>query len=175
MRDRIEFSISGYGSTRTVRGSNGNEHTGEGILGVRGKIRLGDFVGGRASVGIHVARMSSQRQRFDVQDERLTAWDIALPLTFYPVSAHFVDYRWGVYAGPRLVFQTFEDRRTRQTTKGTLAAALLGGVARWRHVAVTGEMNLARTPSMSFGNTTFQGGWILLPMASVTGIIPIGD
>ena len=64
---------------------------------------------------------------------------------------------------------------TLTTSSGTLAAALLGVVARWRHVAVTGEMNLAHTPSMRFGNTTFQGRWILLPMASVSGILPIGD
>ena len=175
MRDRFEFSASGYGSTRTVQDSFGNDHNGANVTGVRGKVRLGDLVGGRASIGVHLAHMSSQRKRPDVQDERLTAWDVALPLTFYPVGDQFIDHRWGVYAAPRLVFQRLEDRMTLTTSSGTLAAALLGVVARWRHVAVTGEMNLAHTPSMRFGNTTFQGRWILLPMASVSGILPIGD
>ena len=170
LRDRVEFSVSGYGSTRQVQ-----RQTGAATTGVRGKIRLGDFMGGRASVGIHAVYMTSGRQQAGLQDERLTAWDIALPLEIYPGGAQFVDHRWGVYAAPRLVFQTFEDRMTSETTKGTLAAALLGVAARWRHVAVTGEMNIAHTPSMSFGSTTFQGGWILLPMASVSGILPIGD
>ncbi len=85
------------------------------------------------------------------------------------------DDRWGVYAAPRLVFQTFEDRLASETTKGTLASALMGVAARWRNVAVTGELNFARTPNMGFGNTTFQSGWILLPMLSVSGILPIGD
>ena len=172
MRDRIELGTSGYVSTRTVRGQ-----TGEATLGVRGKIRLGDFGGGKASIGIHIAHMRSQRERGDVQDERLTAWDVALPLTIYPVGLQFADadYRWGVYAAPRLVFQTFEDRLAGEATKGTVAAALLGAVARWRRVAVTGELNFARTPTMSFGGTTFQSGWLLLPMVSVRGMIPFED
>ena len=36
-------------------------------------------------------------------------------------------------------------------------------------------MNLAHTPSISFGNTTPQSGWIVLPMASVSVMLPIGD
>ncbi len=107
----------------------------------------------------------------------MTAWDVALPVTVYPFDLQFADadYRWGVYAAPRLVFQTFEDRMTGLTTKGTMAAALLGGVARWRHFAVTGELNFAHTPTTTFGNTTFPGGWLLLPMVSVRGIVPLGD
>ena len=175
IRDRLEFTASVYNTTRTVRDSLGNDHVGEPALGVRGKIRLGDFRGDRASIGLHVARFTSERSRPDVQDERLTALDVALPLEVYPVGSAFVDYRWSVYAAPRLVFQTFEDRRTRETTKGTMAAALLGVAARWRYFAVMGEMNLARTPTMSFGNATFPSGWLLLPMGSVRGIIPLGD
>ena len=63
LRDRVEFNISGYGSTRTVLDSLGGDHTGEPIAGVRGKIRLGDFLGGRASLGIHIAHMTSHRDR----------------------------------------------------------------------------------------------------------------
>ena len=170
LQDRIEFSVSGYGSTRRVQ-----NQTGAGTLGVRGKIRLGDFAGGRASVGIHIAHIRSQRERTGVQDERLTAWDVALPLAFYPVSGQFLDHRWSVYAAPRLVFQAFEDRMTRETTTGTLASTLLGVTARWRLVALTGELNSAHTPSMTFGNTTLEGGWILLPTASVSLILPTGD
>ena len=110
-----------------------------------------------------------------VQDDRLSAWDVALPVTFYPVGDQPADRRWGVYAAPRLIFQTFEDRLTSQAEKGTLVAALLGVAARWQYVAVTGELNLAHAPSMSFANTTFQGGWILLPMAGASVILPIGN
>ena len=170
LRDRIEFNFTTYVPTRTVQ-----DQTGEETTGVRGKIRLGDFREGRASIGLHVAATTSERQRGGLQDERLAAWDIALPLEIYPAGEQFVDYRWGVYAAPRLVFQTFEDRMTSETTKGTLAAALLGVAARWRYIAVTGELNFARTPTMSFGSTTSQRGWLLLPMASVRGMIPIGD
>jgi len=168
LRDRIEFGFSSYVPTRTVQ-----DQTGDVTTGVHGKIRLGDFREGRASVGIHVAGMTSERQQGGLQDERMTAWDIALPLTFYPWGEQFVDHRWGVYAAPRLVFQTFEDRLVSETMKGTLAAGLLGVAARWRHFALTGELNFARTPDM--GSTAFESGWILLPMLSARGLIPIGD
>ena len=171
LRDRIEFGVSSYVPTRTVQ-----NQTGDATTGVRGKVRLGDFREGRASVGLHIAALTSERQGGALQqDERLSAWDITLPLEIYPWGEQFVDRRWGLYAAPRLVFQTFEDRLANETTKGTLAAALLGVAARWRYVAVTGELNFARTPSMSFGGTTFQGGWLLLPMLSVRGMLPIGD
>ncbi len=168
IRDRFELSVSGYQPSGRVQGQ-----TGEATTEVRGKIRLGDFMGGWASIGVHVARMTSERRDLDAQDERLTAWDLALPMTFYTSGAQFVDHRWSVYAAPRLIFQRFEDRMTSEVTKGTLAAALVGVRARWRRVAVTGEMNLAHTPGLNFGNTTFQGGWILLPMASVSVILPL--
>ena len=167
IRDRFEFSVSGYNPNRGGGGSGTSE--------VHAKIRLGDFGGGRASVGIHVARMTAGREAAPAQDDRLSAWDVALPVTFYPVGGQPVDRRWGVYAAPRLIFQTFEDRLTSQAEKGTLVAALLGVAARWQYVAVTGELNLAHAPSMSFANTTFQGGWILLPMAGASVILPIGD
>jgi hypothetical protein len=96
-------------------------------------------------------------------------------LEVYPWGEQFVDRRWGIYVGPRLVFQTFEDRLTGETTDGTLAAALLGVVARWRYFALTGDLNFARTPTLSFGGTTRQGEWILLPMLAVSGMLPIGD
>ena len=158
LRDRVELSFSGYTPTRTVQ-----DQTGATTAGFRGKVRLGDFREGRASLGFHVAYMSSQRDRGTLQDERLTALDVALPLTVYPWGEQFVDRRWGIYAAPRLVFQSFEDRLAGETTDGTLAAALLGVVARWRHFALTGELNLARTPSLSFGSTTSQSEWLLLP------------
>ncbi len=171
LRDRIEFGFSSYVPTRTVQ-----NQTGDVTTGVRGKVRLGDFREGRASVGLHIAVLTSERQGGALQqDERLSAWDISLPLEIYPWGEQFVDRRWGLYAAPRLVFQTFEDRITSESAKGTLAAALLGAAARWRYVAVTGELNFARTPTMSFGGTTFQGGWLLLPMLSVRGMLPIGD
>ena len=88
--------------------------------------------------------MNSSREN-SVQNERLTAWDVALPLTFYPAGLQFAgaENRWGVYEAPRLVFQTFEDLVAGETTKGTLAAGLLGLVARWKYISVRGEVNFA--------------------------------
>ena len=110
LQDRIEFRLSGYQSTRAVRDPDGNDQTGEGTVGVGGKIRLGDFKEDRASIALHIVAMSAERMRFDVQDERMSALDIALPLEVYIAHGQFVDHRWGVYVGPRVVFQGLESR-----------------------------------------------------------------
>ena len=174
LRDRVQFGVLGYSSTPEVRDSTGQPHSGEPTAGVRGKIRFGDFPGDRMSIGVHVAYMNSSRERGGAQNERLTAWDVAFPVEFYPGGDRFVDYRWGVYAGPRLVSQTFEDRLSGVTTQGTLAAVLLGVVGRWRHFSASGEINLAHATPMSLGGTSAQGGWLVLPMVGIRGILPIG-
>jgi len=173
LRDRVEFTFVGYTPTRTVRSSSGTD-TGDPTSGVRGKIRFANL-GGRISIGAHLAYMGSTRERSDVQNEQLTAWDLALPVEFYPAGDGFVDYRWGLYAGPRLVSQSFHDRLTGVTTEGTLAAALLGVVGRWRYFAATGELNVAHATPMTPGGTNGPSDWILLPMGSVRLTIPIGN
>jgi hypothetical protein len=165
--DRIELGVSGYGATRRVQ-----SQTSATTTAVRGKVRLGDFAGGRASVGLHVTGMVSNRLEGSLQNDRMTAWDLALPVTYYPFGEQFVDRRWGVYVAPRLVFQTFEDRLAIQTTKGTLAGGLLGVIARWRYFALSGELNFAHTPDMG---GAFESGWLVLPMLSARGMVPIGD
>ena len=58
--DRIELGVSGYGATRRVQ-----SRTSATTTAVRGKVRLGDFAGGRASVGLHVTGMASGRLEGD--------------------------------------------------------------------------------------------------------------
>jgi hypothetical protein len=65
MRDRFEFNVSGYQPTRDA-----DDHASP--VGVRGKIRLGDLVGGRASIAVHIAGTSTTREVPGVQDERMT-------------------------------------------------------------------------------------------------------
>jgi len=174
-RDRVEFSTSSYFATRTVSDSDGNAHSGEATVGVRGKVRLHDFHDGRASVGIHLAVMNARRERAEQQNERLSALDIAIPVEFYPIGGPLVDYRFGVFAAPRVVFQSFEELDAHETTTGAMVSAVAGLVGRWRYFAITGELNLARTPTMTFGDTTFGAGVHVLPMLGLRGIIPVGD
>jgi len=176
--DRVELSTLLYGKTRQVNDSNGGPHHGEVTTSIRGKIRLGDFAGGLGAFGIQLARSGTRRERTDVQDERLSASDFALPVEFHALtSGPFIDQRLTVYAAPRLVLQSFEDRlnRRRDITDGTLAGALAGVAARLRYFTSIAEMNFVRTPTMEFSGTTFDSGWHVLPMASVRGLIPIGE
>lgn len=173
-RDRAEVLVTAHGPTRAVYDSGGDAHTGEATAGFRVKARLGDFRGGRASAGVHLAALTAARERSDTQDERLSAVDIAFPVEFYPVGGPLVDYRFGIFAAPRLTFQTFEDRLARETTRGTMVTGVVGVVGRWRYFAVSGELNFARTPTMTFNDVTFESGLIMLPVLGVRGIIPIG-
>jgi hypothetical protein len=175
LRDRVEVLGFGYGSTRTVTDSLGEEHSGETTSGILGKLRVLDFFDGRASMAIHAGLMGADRTRHEVQNEHLSALDLAVPVELYPLSGPLVDYRFSIFAGPRMVIQTFEDRDARTTTRGVMLGVVGGLVGRWRHFALSGELNLVKTPEMTFGGERLGGGVHVLPMLGVRGIIPIGS
>ncbi len=164
--DRVEVGGIVWATTRGVINSAGNEHTGQPTYGIRAKARLTDFGSGGGAVGVHLAYMTSHYEE-DVQDERLHALDLAIPFALYPLSRDGPDHRLSLYAGPRLVLQSFRDQFTQVTATGTAAGALAGVAARWRGLRFAGELTVARTPSLSDDTTSFDGGWIALPMASV--------
>lgn len=172
-RDRIEVGGLSYRSTRTVRDERGRVHDGERTDGVRGKIRLIDAAGDRMSIGLHMAFMASDRRGNDVQDDRLILWDMAVPVEFYLRGDSVPDTRWGIYAGPRLAYQMFDDGRTGRTSRGALTGGFAGLAARLRFFAVSGELNLARTADMGFGTDPTGSEWLLLPMASVRVLLPM--
>jgi hypothetical protein len=175
--DRVEVNLGGSWSTRTVRNSSGNPHTGEPTNTVRVKVRLADFWDTRGAVGLHVARSSASRVRDDVQADYLTALDIAVPIEIYRTNGPLDGTRLGAYIAPRVMLQIFEDRRTRpwRTTKGTMLGALVGVAGRWRYIALSGELNFVRTPLMHFENATFGNGWHLLPTGRFRVMLPLGD
>jgi len=158
--DRVELSTMIYGTTRQIDDSNGVPHHGEVMTSIRGKIRLGDFAGGRGAFGIQLSRSATRRERTDVQDERLSALNFALPVEFHALtSGPFMDQRLTVYAAPRLVLQSFKDRlnRRRDITGGTLAGAVAGVAARLRYFATIAEMDLRpHSDDGVFGNDVRQ-------------------
>jgi hypothetical protein len=125
-------------------------------------------------VAIQVGIMHSARERGETQNESLSALDLTVPVEFYTLGGPLADYRFGVFAAPRLTHQRFTDRTAHETTTGTLVAAVAGLVGRWRFVAVSGELNFARTPTMTFGDVTFESGVHVLPVLGLRGIIPLG-
>lgn len=171
--DRVEIAFSSHQSTREVTTGTGDRHNGEPTVALRGKMRLGDLLTDRVSVAVHAAYMNSSRVSGDVQDEAMTAWDVAIPVEFYPGGRGFVDYRWSLYAGPRLVSQSFEDRLAGAESTGSLVALLIGGAARWRHFSLAGEVNFARTTPMIPGVPSADAGWIVLPVLGLRAMLPI--
>jgi len=167
--DRIDLSVSGHSST-AVRDARGDPHTGDATVELRAKVRLGDFREGRTSVGLHVATLSAESI-----DDRLTALDVAIPVELYPLGGTLPDHRLGVYVAPRFAFQNFEDLHAQEATQGTVRAAVVGIIRRWRHLSLSGELNFANTPEMTLGDTTFPGGTHVLPVLGVRGMIPFGN
>ena len=89
INDRIELSSNAFASSRGIKDSSGDEHHGETSVALRGKMRLGDFADGRGAFGVHVAYSYAERERDDVQDERLSALDLAFPVEFYRAGGLF--------------------------------------------------------------------------------------
>lgn len=172
--DRGEATWSNYASTRQVRDSTGNAHSGELTRSVLGKLRIWDFREGQVSVGVHVARMHGRRTQGRVQNEEITAWDVALPVELYRLPWNLGLDRMGVYAAPRVVLEAFYDRQTEITRAGTMMGGLAGISGRWRYVALAGELNVLNRPSIDYQGVPSGSGWILLPMGSVRFILPIG-
>ncbi len=176
VKDRVELSASGHQSTRTVQDEYGNTRRGEVTSSGKAKVRFAEFAAGRASVGLQVGLLASSRTDGLAQDDHLSAWDLALPVE-YDLVAHDGSARsggWSVYAAPRLVFQSFDDRLAGVTDSGTLAAGLFGLAGRWRHFAIAGELNIAHTSRLGSPAGVDAGDWLLLPAMSLTGMIPIG-
>jgi hypothetical protein len=169
--DRLEVEGSISEPTRKVRDPEGREHRAIETSGLGGKARVADLRPGRLSVGVRAMYSTADRHAGVVQDERLRAWDVAVPVELYPSGAGPGDYRWGLYAGPRLLVQSFEDlRRGEGGQNGTVYGLLFGSAIRLRYVALTLEANLARTASMLAGTSS---RWVLLPMFSGRAIIPL--
>lgn len=173
--DRGEMTWDEYNSTRAVTDSVGGHHTGSLTRSVRGKVRLWDSPSGQVAVGVHVARLKARRTTGSVQDEELRAWDIAVPVEFYHFSGDSLPSRFRIYAAPRVVLQSFQDRQTQASTNGTMFGGLGGISGRWRFVAVAGELNLLHRPAMESPGVTSTSGWIVLPMGSLRLVLPIGE
>lgn len=173
LADRVEAHYAAYQSTRTVRDSYGNDHAGEATRGLRAKVRAADFLGGRAALGVQVSRTSGRRRDDPVQDDRVAAFDAAFPLEIYPRSGPLPDHRLGLYAAPRIVVESFENRTAGLEGSGTLLAAVVGVAFRTRYVGLALEANVARTPGMRLGAWSVGPGWIFLPMAALQGTVPL--
>lgn len=176
LKDRVELTASAHQSTRTVQDEYGNDRRGETTTSGGAKVRFAEFANGRGSVALHAVVLGSSRVSGSAQDEHLSAWDLALPIEYALVSADGdpASSHWSVFGGPRLVFQTFEDRLANVTESGTLAAGLFGLAGRWRHFAIAGELNVAHTSPLGLPAGVDGGDWLLLPAVSVRGMIPIG-
>lgn len=176
--DRVELEIHDYDSNRTVDDENGTPHTGSGATTVRIKVRAGESESGDWSLGLVGAYSTSSRVVPGVQDESVTAWDLALPIEYTGAGGGRED-PFGFYAGPRFVRQAFESRIVEAGAPPADDGVAWGGVlglrkrVGWLHVAAEGS--LMRAPRLQVGSFGSRDGWIFIPALTGKLVLPIGD
>lgn len=176
LRSRLEATVTLHDPTGNWEGA---DEDGSSTTAIAAKLRVLDAAAGRLSLGARAAAAFSGRDRGSVQDERLFALDLALPLQLRLTEAEGGGDGTYAYLAPRLIHEAFTDRRlktvslsgSRARTSGTAWGGTFGLGARAGRLVLAGEMNLVRTPSLSLDSTDFRGGWILLPSASIRVIL----
>ncbi len=161
--DRVSLSAASYG---------GHEDRDPSGSLLSGKVRLGSLLGRRTSTALHLGLASMSRSDGPAQDESLTAEDFALPteLLLGPLvgSSHF-----SLYAGPRLMHESYHDRLHPGTSVDTWMPGVLGGA----HLQLGGvvhlfaESTVAWRPATRYNDFRYPGGAIFLPSGSIVAFL----
>lgn len=159
---RVNLSIGPYG---------GHESDDPGGTLATGKVRVGHPLGPRSSSAVHVALAWVDRTDGEAQDESLTAVDVAVPtelLLLGPADGA----TFGLYAGPRLVYEDYRDRlEPADGFSGLIPGGLAGIHLGLGHFHAFGEGTVAFAPETSYRGTRYGGGAIFLPTGGVIAFI----
>lgn len=160
--DRVSLGVGPYG---------GHEDDDPAGFLATGKVRVGALLGPRTSTAVHLGVATVDRTDGDAQDEALTALDLAVP-TELLVSGADDGATFGLYVGPRLVYENYRDRLQPADDFSGFVPGWLGGV----HLGVAsfhlfGEGTLAFPPSTSYRGTRFDGGPVFLPTAGIAAYV----
>lgn len=160
--DRVNLAFGPYG---------GHEHEDPAGVLVTGKVRVVSPLGRRTSTAVHIGIATVDRRDGDAQDEALTVLDLAVP-TELLVSGAADGATFSVYAGPRLVYESYRDRlEPSDDLSGLVPGGLAGlhlGVANFH---LFGEGTLAFRPATSYRGTRYDGGPIFLPTAGMVAYL----
>ena len=153
--DRIGLSYFSFSETRENQ---------QGGTFVRAKVRAGPLFGQRSSVALAFAYATSSRVAGSVQDERVTTLDVSVPAERLLTRDSNGSQELSAYAGPRLVFEHYEDRLDpRETLKATHAGVLAGLHARTGRFHVFGELSFLRSPGRVVRGQPYDAQWMVIP------------
>lgn len=154
----LAVSVGGYG---------GHEDSSEpgGFL-ASAKVRIGSWLGERTSTAVRVGYSHIARD-LGSQDESLMTLDLAIP-TELLFGEPEQSVRFSGYAGPRLLYENYQDKTVPGDDFTGVVPGLLAGLHfDFGRVHVFGEGTLAWRPETSFRGTEYSGGAILLPSIGV--------
>lgn len=153
--DRFGISLYSFAETR-------ENH--QGGTFVRAKARAGPLLGPRSSVAAALAYSTSSREAGTVQDEQVTAFDFSIPAERLVASDSSGSMELSAYAGPRFVFEHYEDRLDpRESLKATHAGMLAGLHGRTGRFHVFGELSLLHSPGRIVRGEPYAARWMVIP------------
>lgn len=153
--DRVGLSIYSFNETR---------ENDQGGTVVRMKLRGGPLLGPKSSVALALAYASSSREAGTVQDERVTSVDLAIPAERLLAISRTRRQEVSAYAGPRVIFQKYEDRLDPgETLEATHAGLLVGLHGRASNFHLFGELSFMHLAGRVVRGQSYDAGWMVVP------------
>ena len=157
--DRFSASIHTFTETR------GNEMDGA-FLRVKG--RIGPLLGPATSVGVALASSWTAREAGDVQDERVTTLDVAVPAEILVGQSLERRREASVYLAPRVVHERYSDRLDPgENLRTTHWGALAGLHGRIHNLHLFGELNLLHLATRTVRGADLEGGFLVIPAIGI--------
>lgn len=173
--DRVEFTASAFHSTRSVPGPADADLNGPAVNVLAFKARLIDLGSDRLTAGVRVGWFETDRTQSDAnggeaQNDRLSVWDVSVPIEVRALGADGFLGHVAAYVAPRVIRQTFHSFGDRD--RGTAKGLALGFKTTGARLGVVTEATLIRTPEIDVGGYRSDPGWMLVP--SITAKIYLG-
>jgi hypothetical protein len=157
--DRLGIAVYQFNETRE------NDQSG---TFVRIKARAGPILGPKTSVAAALAVATSAREVAGIQDERVTTVDLALPAERLLASSADNAQQLSAYAGPRIIFEKYDDRLTPDETLDATHVGLLAGLhGRGGNFHLFGELSLMHLPGRTVRGQGFDAGWMVVPALGI--------
>ena len=131
------------------------------------KARLGELFGPRSSVAVNVGIATADRKSLPAQDESVRTLDFAAPAEFL-LTDPAQRRRGGVYAGPRVTYESYRDHLDPRHGVQNVYGGVLGGAhLSYGILHLFGEATLLYVPKTTFHDATYGGRLTVMPAVGV--------
>lgn len=153
--DRVGIAAYSFSETR---------ENNQGGTFARLKVRAGPLAGPKSSVSLALAYATSRRESGTVQDERVTSLDVSVPVEHLLAISTSRRQEVSGYAGPRIIFENYEDRLDpTQTLEAAHPGILLGIHGRTSNFHLFGELSFLHLSRRVVRGQPFDAAWMVVP------------